>query len=345
MKTVSLKSFSFSDQKTRKNVASICGIIAFAVLLLIPKMGVKNYWIRTLTFCMIYSCVSSAWNVIAGYAGVFSFGFQSFFGIGAYVSALLGINLGWSPWITMWIGALVAMLLGMIIAVPSLKLKETPYICIATMGMGELVRIIITNMPNLTRGELGLSNIPKFFSTSTNLISCYYLMLVLLTVTILVITLIVNSPLGMSLRAMRDSQEASESLGINVSKTKLMIFMVGAFIAGVAGAFYAHYLNILTPTSVIGTSVMTQFVAMSLLGGIGTIVGPILGSFTITLGLEFLRDASDYRMILYAMLIIIAVIFLRNGIWGTLKEQVLQLSHERKISGHKQRKCQDIFLD
>lgn len=345
MKTISFKSFYLAEQKTRKHIALVFGVISFVVMILIPKMGVKNYWIRTLTFCMIYSAVASAWNVIAGYAGVFSFGFQSFFGIGAYVSAILSINLCWSPWITMWIGAIIAMLMGMIIAIPSLKLRETPYICIATMCMGELVRIIITNMPKLTRGELGLSNIPKFFSVSSNLINCYYLMLIILAVTIILITLMVNSPLGMSLRAMRDSRDASESLGINVSRTKLMIYMIGAFMAGVAGAFYAHYLNILTPSSVIGTSIMTQFVAMCLLGGIGTIIGPILGSFTITLGLEFLRGASDYRMVFYALLIIIAVIFLRNGIWGTIKEAILSFSHNRKEKKQNNETRSGIVLD
>lgn len=334
MKFKNSKSFSLASKQNRRQVAIICGIISFLVLFMMPKLGLKNYWIRTLTFCMIYSCVASAWNVIAGYAGVFSFGFQSFFGIGAYVSAILSMNLGMSPWLTMWIGAFIAMLLGMVIAIPSLKLRETPYICIATMCMGELVRIVITNTPNLTRGELGLSNIPKFFAAKTNLISCYYLMLFLLTATVLLITLIVNSPMGMSLRAMKDSQDASESLGINVSRTKLVIYMIGAFIAGVVGAFYAHYLNILTPSSVIGTSVMTQFVAMCLLGGIGTIVGPILGSFTITLGLEFLRGASDYRMIFYALLIIVSVIFLRNGIWGTIKEYMVSLSVRRSARNH-----------
>ena len=106
--------------------------------------------------------------------------------------------------------------------------------------------------------------------------------------------------------------------------------MIGAFIAGTAGAFYAHYLNVLTPTAVLGTAMMTQFVAMSLLGGLGTIVGPVVGSFSITIGLEVLRNADDYRMIVYALLIIVTIIFLRNGIWGSLRESVLAWA-ERQV--------------
>lgn len=313
----------------RKKIARIFGILMFCLMLVLPQLLTKTYYTRVLTFCMVYACVASAWNVIAGYAGVFSFGFQALFGLGAYVSALLGVELGWSPWITMWIGALASMCVGAVVAIPSLKLRQLPYICIATLCMGELIRILVTNTPDLTRGELGLSNIPKFFETGNNQ-KCYYLMLILLAVTLLVITKIVNSPMGMSLKAMKDSQEASESLGINISGTKVAIYMIGAFIAGTAGAFYAHYLNVLTPTAVLGTAMMTQFVAMSLLGGLGTIVGPVVGSFSITIGLEVLRNADDYRMIVYALLIIVTIIFLRNGIWGSLRESVLAWA-ERQV--------------
>ena len=114
--------------------------------------------------------------MIAGYAGVFSFGFQALFGTGAYVSALLSIYFGWSPWITMWIGALAAMCVGAVVAIPSLKLKQLPYICIATLCMGEIIRLIASNFPEITRGELGLSQIPKLFDGNIK-VKSYYLIL------------------------------------------------------------------------------------------------------------------------------------------------------------------------
>lgn len=328
----------------RKKIARIFGILMFCLMLVLPQLLTKTYYTRVLTFCMVYACVASAWNVIAGYAGVFSFGFQALFGLGAYVSALLGVELGWSPWITMWIGAFVSMCVGAVVAIPSLKLRQLPYICIATLCMGELIRILVTNTPDLTRGELGLSDIPKFFETGNNQ-KCYYLMLILLAVTLLVITKIVNSPMGMSLKAIKDSQEASESLGINISGTKVAIYMIGAFIAGAAGAFYAHYLNVLTPTAVLGTAMMTQFVAMSLLGGLGTIVGPVVGSFSITIGLEVLRNANDYRMIVYALLIIVTIIFLRNGIWGSLREFALAWAERQVLKDKETKKKKECFQE
>ncbi len=306
----------------KKRIAVASAAAALVTLAAMPFIVTKIYYIHVLILCMMFSCITSAWNLIAGYAGVFSFGFQALFGTGAYVSALLSIYLGWSPWITMWIGAIAAMAVGALVAVPSLKLKELPYICIATLCMGEIIRLIASNFPQITRGELGLSQIPKLFQNNIK-VNSYYLMLVILTVTLMIVIKIVNSPMGMSLKAMRDSQEASESLGIHIAGTKIMIYMTGAFIAGFCGAFYAHYMNILTPTSVLGTALMTQYVAMCLIGGIGTIVGPVLGSFTITASLELLRRLEDYRLIIYALLIIITIIFLRDGIWGTFKGLIL----------------------
>lgn len=306
----------------KKQIAFVSAAAALLTLIAMPFVVTKIYYIHVLILCMMFSCITSAWNLIAGYAGVFSFGFQALFGTGAYVSALLSIHFGWSPWITMWMGAAAAMAVGALVAIPSLKLKELPYICIATLCMGEIIRLIASNFPELTRGELGLSQIPKLFQDNIK-VKSYYLMLVILVVTLMIVVKIVHSPMGMSLKAMRDSQEASESLGINIAGTKIRIYMVGAFIAGFTGAFYAHYMNILTPTSVLGTALMTQYVAMCLIGGIGTIAGPILGSFTITASLELLRKLEDYRLIIYALLIIVTIIFLRDGIWGTFKSLII----------------------
>ncbi|MCI8550092.1 MAG: branched-chain amino acid ABC transporter permease [Lachnospiraceae bacterium] len=303
----------------RSRIAGISSLVFFLALLILPFLLTNAYYLHVLILCMIYACITSAWNMIAGYAGVFSFGFQALFGIGAYVSALLSMRLGISPWISMWAGAIAAMAIGAVVAIPSLKLKLLPYICIATMCMGEIIRLAVANFTTLTRGEMGLTNIPKLFADG-NRTAYYYLAVVMFVLILAVVVKIVNSPMGMSMQAMKDSQEASESLGINISRTKIRIYMIGAFMAGLVGAFYAHYICILTPTSALGSSLMTSYVAMSLIGGIGTIVGPVLGSFVITIALEVLRALADYRMIFYALLIIVTIIFLRAGIWGSVKQ-------------------------
>jgi len=314
----------------RQNNIALCGLLALlAFLVAVPQITQNPYYLHVMILCMLFACMVSAWNLIAGYAGVFSFGFQAFFGVGAYTSSLLSIRLGMSPWVSMWIGAFAAMLLGVVVAIPSLKLKQLPYIAISTLCLGEIVRICAANFTGLTRGEMGLTGIPRFF-TGASRVPFYYLILLVFVLIILVVYKIVNSPMGMSLNAMKWSQDAAESLGVNVPGTKVKVFMIGSFIAGVVGAFYAHYIAVLTPGTVLGPELMILYIAMSLIGGIGTIVGPIFGAFFITIGLEFLRGAGQFRMISYSILIILTIIFLRAGVWGSIKNMVLEKAEKHR---------------
>lgn len=305
--------------KNRINYPTVCITIVFLIILaLIPAISTSTYLIHVILLCMLYSSLASAWNLIAGFAGVFNFGFQALFGIGAYVSALTVMKLGVSPWLGIFLGSISAMIVSTIIATPCIKLKKIPYICIATTAMGEIVRLVVKNTPSLTRGEQGLIGIPELFPSGLAE-HYYYFVLLLFIVVICALVLIVNSPMGMSLSALKGSQDAADSLGINVTGVKIRIYMIGAFIAGLLGGVYAHYIGILTPSSVLVGSFMTQIVAMSLLGGMGTIAGPIIGAFIITGSLEVLRGLSNYRMVVYSIMIIVTIIFLRQGIWGTLR--------------------------
>jgi len=319
-----------SNKKNRPSVVLIG--LCLALLCCMPMVSSDPYLIHVVLLCMLYSCLTSAWNLIAGFAGVFNFGFQALFGIGAYVSALTVMKLGISPWIGIFLGAICAMIVSTIIATPCIKLKKIPYICIATTAMGEIVRLVVKNTPNLTRGEQGLIGIPELFPSGLA-IHYYYFVFVLFIVVIGAMVLIVYSPMGMSLSAIKGSQDAADSLGINVPGMKIKIYMIGAFIAGLVGGVYAHYIGVLTPSTVLIGTFMTQIVAMALLGGLGTIVGPIIGSFIITGSLELLREFADYRMVAYALLIIVTIIFLRQGLWGSLRGYVFKLLE--KLSGVK----------
>lgn len=312
-----------SNKKNRPSVVliALCLILLAGVPMLVSG---DPYLVHVVLLCMLYACLGNAWNLIAGFAGVFNFGFQALFGLGAYVSALTVMKLGISPWIGIFLGALAAMALSTIIATPCIKLKKIPYICIATTAMGEIVRLVVKNTPNLTRGEQGLIGIPELFASGKT-IPYYYFVLILFIVITGVMVLIVNSPMGMSLSAIKGSQDAADSLGINVTGMKIRIYMIGAFIAGLIGGVYAHYIGVLTPSTVLVGTFMTQIVAMTLLGGLGTIVGPIVGSFIITGSLELLRGFSDYRMVAYSLLIIVTIIFLRQGIWGSLRPYFFKL--------------------
>ena len=150
-----------------------------------------------------------------------------------------------------------------------------------------------------------------------------------------------KSPFGLALSATRESQDAADSMGVNVMMTKLKCFMIGAFFAGILGAFYAHYIKILTPTGVLGDGIMMEVVVMCILGGSGTVSGPIIGAFTVTILMESMRFLGDYRMLIYGLLVILLIIFMPDGIVGTYRFKIMRFvqrffertKKEKSISG------------
>ena len=325
-----------------KNNRHFLFLACFAVVMAFIPLAITNaYEQYVLILCMVWAGVAVSWNLIAGYAGIFSLGHQAFFGFGAYMSAVISIRLHISPWISIFIGAAGAALIGVVISIPSLKLRKGPYISIATLAMAEMVRIVITNAVDLTRGQSGLWGIPAFpavfgqrFDTASRVPS-YYLALILLILALLVCMIIVRAPLGKSFKAIKDSQDAAESLGINVRFNKVLVFMIGAFITGMMGAFYAHTLQMITPNSVMSGSIGLQIISYSLVGGMGTIAGPVVGAFIIVWGLEIMKFLDDYRLITYAVMVILCVLYMPNGIYGSAANLFRHI-RSRRVSAVKQ---------
>jgi len=295
------------------------------ILIFFPVIVQDPYVLNAVILCMMFAVLSSSWNFISGYSGIFTFGHQGFFGIGAYFSALLAMKAGISPWLGLLIGGIVPAVLGFFVGLPCLRLRAAPYIALTTLAFSEIARITCMNLVELTRGDLGLWGIPAFtdialpgigslsFSGGSR-ISYYYLILAIFIITMVVFHLCLKSPIGLALRSIRDSQEAAESLGINITFYKLLAFMMSAFFAGVMGSFYAHYLLILTPTSVFNVGLMVEIVAITMVGGFGSFWGPVLGAFLLTLGLEYLRFLGEYRFITYGILLLIVILFMPEGL-------------------------------
>jgi branched-chain amino acid transport system permease protein len=304
-------------------------IFSVICLTVFPVFVQDPYILNVILISLLYSVLSLSWNFISGYTGIFTLGHQGFFGIGAYFSALLAMKAGISPWFGLLIGGIIPAILGFLIGLPCLRLRAAPYIALTTLGFSEIVRIICNNLVNLTRGELGLWGIPTFPDvalpgigvitfTGGARIPYYYLVLIIFVITIVVLHLSINSPIGLALRSIHDSQEAAESLGINITYYKLLAFVVSAFFSGVVGSFYAHYLLILTPTSVFSVGLMVEILAFTMVGGLGTFLGPVFGSFLLTLGLEFLRFLGEYRFITYGILLVLITLFMPEGLWKKL---------------------------
>jgi branched-chain amino acid transport system permease protein len=295
-----------------------------AALLLIPLLTQDTYVLHTVILSMMFSVLCLSWNFICGYSGIFTFGHQGFFGIGAYVSALLVMHAGISPWLGLLIGGVTSMILSILIGLPCLRLRAGAYIALTTVGFAEIARVTCMNLVGLTRGELGLWGIPNL--TNVNIgsvlidfsgvsrIPYYYLMFIILFITSVVFYRLVHSPTGLALKAIRDSRDAAESLGVPITKYKLIAFQMSSFFAGLTGAFYAHYIVILTPSSAFNIELMIGIVAMTLMGGLGTLAGPILGAFGLTIGLECLRGLGEYRFMVYGVLLVIFILFMPRGL-------------------------------
>ncbi|MEN1968741.1 branched-chain amino acid ABC transporter permease [Lentibacillus sp. N15] len=307
-----------------KNVAwyktNKLGYLIGAIFLLIIPLFVQSYNLHILILSLIFAILASSWNLIAGYSGVFSFGHQAFFGIGAYVSALMSMKLDVSPWFGLLIGGLFAAVAGAFISLPVLRLRIVPYIAILTLGFAEVTKLVTSNLVTLTRGELGLSGIPAFTSIGSisfnlaNRLNIYYLVLIIFFISMFIIYRIVKGPQGLALNSIKESPDAAESLGINLTKHKLYVFMISAFIAGVAGSLFAHYVQVLTPSSVMSIDIMMQILLIVVVGGIGTIAGPVVGSFIVVMGLEYLRVLGDYRLVIYGLIIVLVIMFMPDGI-------------------------------
>jgi branched-chain amino acid transport system permease protein len=321
--------------KRLKPRADIAFVVIAILLIVFPIFVRDSYSLHIIILSLIFSILAASWNFLVGYTGIFSLAHQAFFGIGAYVSAIMAIRVGVSPWFGLIIGGIIAGLSSIIIGLPCLRLRAAPYIAIATLAFAEISRLTCMNLGDITRGERGLWGIPIFpdinlpwfgvisFAGGVRL-PYYYLILLIFIIMMVLFYFIIHSFVGLAFRSIRESQDAAESLGVNISYYKLLAFITGGFFAGVAGGFYAHYILILTPTSILGPEIMIDILMMTIVGGIGTFIGPMLGAFLITLGLEYLRILQDYRLMAFGALLIVIILFVPGGIGRNLfREKVL----------------------
>lgn len=299
------------------------------ILLVLPVFIQDPYIMHIVILSLLYGVLACSWNLICGYTGIFTFGHQAFFGIGAYVSALLAMKLNLSPWLGLLVGGIAAGLIGLVIGLPCLRLRVAPYIAITTLAFSEIVRIICMNLVGLTRGELGLWGIPAFpdislFSgmelsfSGVDRTGYYYVILIIFFASIVLIAWQLRSYIGLAFRAIRDEQDAALSLGVDTTRYKLLAFITSSFLAGVAGSFYAHYILILTPTSVFSLGVMIEIIAITLVGGLGTFWGPIIGAFSLIVLLEYLRTFGEYRLMIYGVMLVATIMFMPKGVSSKL---------------------------
>lgn len=307
-----------SEAPNRKGIIRILLPLGIGLLLLIlPYIIQSNYLLRVIITMAIYALLASGLNIINGYTGQFSLGNAAFYGIGAYTAAILATRYGVPFWVNLLLGGFVAMLFSLLLGMATLRLKGV-FLSVTTLGFAEIIRLVILNWIGFTRGPMGIPGIPfpKLFGfTFSSNRAYYYLILVLGVMMIYSTRRVVRSRVGRAWIAIREDEVAARAIGIPTFRYKLLAFALSTFWVGVTGAFYAYYVSYVSADSFTLDEGFTHL-AMILLGGQGTIGGPVLGAILLTALPEFFRGLSQYRMVLYGAVIVISVLARPQGILG-----------------------------
>jgi branched-chain amino acid transport system permease protein len=291
----------------KKNIIYTGVIVAIYIVLTILLQGgfLKRQYVSLLVPIGINIILAVSLNLTTGFLGELTLGHAGFMSVGAYVGALITLNLEFPMYIefpiALVIGGLVAALFGIVIGVPVLRLRGD-YLAIVTLAFGEIIKSIINSL-SITNGAKGITGIPMYSNYKH-----YTLVFFLVIITVVVITNIVNSRHGRAICSVRDNYIASEAVGISVSRHKIMAFVIAAFFAGVAGVLFGHNVGILKPTT-FDYNKSIEILVIVVLGGMGNIKGSIIAAVILTVLPELLRGADDFRMLLYAVVLIAMMLF------------------------------------
>jgi branched-chain amino acid transport system permease protein len=287
------------------------GLAVFALL----PLGLGVYHQHILIVSLFYVMMAASWNLIAGYTGQVSFGHAAFAGIGAYASGILAAKAGVNPWAGVVLGTLLAALFGFLVGVLCLKLGGI-YLSLTTLAFSEILHIVINNEYEITRGTMGLQ-VPGLLSEYSKL-GYFYIFLAGALVTLGVVHRLIHSNLGLNFRAVQNDERAAASLGVDVVRVRVLAFTVSSALAGMAGALYGHYLLLITPHI---PSLDQQFLVLSMtvIGGLGSFVGPIIGAFSLEFLSEYIRAYGEYHVLAFGLVALIVARFAPKGLVGIFK--------------------------
>ncbi len=307
-------------------------LVVLAVLPLL--IGSSQYALHILVMCLIWSVVASAWDLLIGFAGIFAFAQIAFYAIGAYTSAVLVMNLGWTPIIGVLFGGIVAAIIGFLLGLPCLRFKGI-YIALITYALQMVLPTIVRRGSALGIQPAGLiSNIPglELFGyefSSMYALPWYYLLFVVFAIIMFLMYKIIYSPTGLAFAAVRDSESLAESSGVNQYKYKLWVFSISSFFTGIIGAFYVHYAGAIS-VSFLEDSTFLLGIAMVLLGGSGRFMGGVVGAFAITILNEALRPLGLYRTVFVGAAVVLMIIFMPSGIFGGVERLIRGLKRKTR---------------
>jgi branched-chain amino acid transport system permease protein len=306
-------------------------LVVLAVLGLLPLTGLSSYMMHILILVIMWAAVGMAWNLLGGYCGQVSFGHAAYFGVGAYTSGIIYSKLGLSPWLGIPASIVVVTLFSFVLGFVVLRLRG-PFFALATLASGEVMRVTAENTVDLTGGTLGIMIQQRTWVEKT---WYYYIILGIAAVVFVLVKALIESKLGYYFVAIREDQDAAESLGIDTTLYKTIALCLSGALTGMAGAFYTNYMGYIDPHVVFGLhdiSIITIMIVM--VGGVATYWGPLVGALIMVLLAELIRSLPGLgaaNQTLFGILLIVIIIFLPNGIVGD-RRKIARLFGAAKVT-------------
>ena len=308
------------------------GVLALAivivVMLVLPLTVKSSFALDILIRVLLFAFIGTAWNLLGGYAKQLSLGHSAFFGLGAYTSTLLQIDFGISPWIGMVAGGIVAMIASLPIGWLCFRLRG-PYFTIATIATAQVLMLIFLKFRDFAWGAEGttipnLGNAPLMMQFESKA-AYYYIVLGLLAVALIVTAFVERSRIGYYLVAIGEDEDAAEAIGVDVPKVKREIYMISAFLTGLAGTFYTQYIYFIDPQTAFNFSVSIEAALVSIVGGIGTLWGPVVGTVLLETTSALLQSwlgnsIGGVQLTVYALMLMAVILWRPTGIMGYLAE-------------------------
>jgi len=290
-------------------------LLSFAV----PLVVHSDYTLQILFRVFLFAALGLAWNLVGGYAGQLSLGHAAYFGVGAYGLALLS-KVGIPPWLSLFLGVGLAVISAAIIGLVSFRLRG-PYFALCTIAFAEVVRLVAKNLPDVTGGDVG-TQVPLLFTESS--IKSFYISGVLLTALAFVLTAwIERSKFGYYLMAIREDEDTAMSVGVNTSRVKLWSLLISAALTAIGGALYASLFLFIVPDQVMSLDMSVEIAIVPMLGGAGTLFGPVIGSIVLETAAEIFKNIfQEAHLLIYGVLVVMVVIFLPEGIAGTIANKL-----------------------
>ncbi|HET6462017.1 MAG TPA: branched-chain amino acid ABC transporter permease [Syntrophales bacterium] len=302
------------------------GLAVLVLLLVFPLVVTQIFPLQIMILVFMYAMLGVAWNIMGGYAGMFSFGQAAFFGIGAYTSSYLLTAFHVNPWIGLIAGGVVAAMVAAAIGYPCSNLRGH-YFAIASIAFAEIVRVHFNNWTLVNAAEgISLPMLDESFTNfmfHTSKVPYYYVALAFLILALVVCRFVATSKMGYYFRAIKESHDVAEVLGVNVVRYRLIAIMISAFLSAMAGTFYAQYVLYIDPESVMLLAVSVQIVLLSMLGGAGSVMGPVIGAAVLIPIAEVTRvwlgsRGTGLDMLIYGFMITIISMYQPQGVWGFL---------------------------